>query len=156
MTPASLRLRATSALLLCALALPAWADSSASSAVSDSVSASVGSISGSLQKSSNSSSKGDNVAAGDYRVVALVEAPARPGEVQVTMQALDEPGIAGELQLTLPRSSAEEGRLAAGQVVTARTRPYGVEFARRADGRPFFLVLADEWYRELQTRVVAL
>jgi hypothetical protein len=41
-------------------------------------------------------------------------------------------------------------------VITVKERPYGLEFARQATQEAFFLVVADDWLRELQTRVVAL
>ena len=53
----------------------------------------------------------------------------------------------------------EQAGLAQGGVVTARPRPYGTEFAYAAAGaakQAFYLVLADDWYRELQTRPVQL
>jgi hypothetical protein len=44
----------------------------------------------------------------------------------------------------------------AGAVVTVKERAYGFEFARQATQEAFFLVLADDWLRELQTKVVTL
>ena len=46
--------------------------------------------------------------------------------------------------------------MAAGQIVAARQRPYGVEFAKGDTGKAFFLVLHDAWYRELQSNAVVL
>ncbi|HJV97205.1 MAG TPA: hypothetical protein VJ608_14260 [Albitalea sp.] len=143
-------------LLLAATALPALAESSAASSASDSVSTSVGSISGSIQKSSDSSSKTNNVAEGDYQVIDVAALPERPGMVRVTLHALAEHGAADEFFLTLPQEAFDRGQLAQGRVVTARQRPYGVEFASRDTKQPFFLVLADDWYRDLQTNAVVL
>jgi hypothetical protein len=150
--------RLGAALFLVALATrPAWADSSASSVASDSLSTSVGSISGSFEKSSNSSSNGgDKTAAGDYKIVALAPAPARPGAVRLTLQAVADAGATGQLVLILPQAAVDQGHIATGQTVSARPRAYGVEFDRGDNGQPFFLVLADEWYSELQTRAVTL
>ena len=39
--------------------------------------------------------------------------------------------------------------------MSARHRPYGIEFARRDTQQAFFLVLADAWHRDLETRVIA-
>jgi hypothetical protein len=142
------------ALLLSAAALPALAASSASSAASDSVSTSVGSISTSFQKSSNSSSKGTDVAEGEYRVVEVAAVAERPGTVRLTLQALADPTAQGEVLLLVPVQAAEQGHIAAGQVVTARQRAFGVEFASAQT--PFFLVLHDEVYRELHTQAVSL
>ena len=146
---------ATLALLGCIAAAPARAESSASSAASDSISTSVGSLSNSVGKSSNSSSKDDKVAEGDYRIVEVAAAD-RPDTVRMKLQALGDASPEGELLLTLPRAALDGSRLGIGQVVTARLRPYGVEFARGADKQAFFLALSDDWYRELQTRVVTL
>lgn len=152
--------------LLCAAALlaltgagPALAASSASSASSDSITASVGSVSTSFGKSSDSSSTTTTAAKGDYKIVALATVPERQGTLRVKLQALAEGNAEAEFYLYLPVAVAEQARLAEGGIVTARQRPYGTEFAYDADGQQrqaFFLVLADDWYRELQTRAVQL
>jgi hypothetical protein len=141
--------------LLIAAALPALAASSASSASSESVSTSVGSISGSFEKSSDSSSGDKKTAAGDYKVLEVAEAPNRPGMTRMKLQALGA-GTDGEFYLYLPHQAAEGSRVAAGEMVTASARPYGLEFARRDTKEAFFLVLADGWMRELQTKPVTL
>lgn len=140
----------TAALLGLAAAIPAWADSSASSAASGSVTTSLGSSSTSIQKSSNSST-GAKVAAGDYRVIEM--AAATDGKVSLRLQPL---GEGAEFSLLLPKQTVDQHALATGQVVSVREREYGLEFARGEDRRSFFLVLADAWLRELQTRPVSL
>lgn len=152
--PAALALAATA--LLATASLPARAASSAASSASDSVSTSVGSVSDSIQGSSDSSSKKKDVAAGDYKVIEMAAAPNRPGMVQLKLLAVNEQNLDNAFFLTVPERVAEEGRLAAGQVVAARTRPYGMEFAKADNGQAFFLVLHDEWYRELRTTAVVL
>ena len=137
-----------------AAAGPALAASSASSASSDGSSASVGSLSTSIEKSSNSSSKDDKVAEGDYRIVEVAEVDQQPGKMRLTLRALNPAD--GEFFLTLPQEAMQQGRLAAGGVVTARAHAYGLQFAAGAPREAFFLVLRDEWYRELQTRPVTL
>jgi hypothetical protein len=144
------------AVLLAALALPALAASSASSASSDSVSTSVGSISGSFEKSSESSTGDKKTAGGDYKVMDVAEAPNRPGMVRMRLQAVKEPGANGEFFLVMPQQAATDAKVGTGQVVTARLRPYGYEFAKADTQQPFFLVLADHWFRELQTKPVTL
>jgi hypothetical protein len=145
------------ALLLGAAALPALAASSASSASSDSASTSVGSSSTSIQKSSDSSSsKDDKVADGDYRIIEVADAPARPGAVRLKLQPVAGATPAGEFYLYMPQVAFDESRLGTGSVVTAKARAYGTEFAATQSQRPFFLVLADEWFRELRTKVVSL
>lgn len=144
------------------VSLTARAASSTASSASDSASTSVGSASTSLQKSSNSSSKATGVAAGRYRVTDLADAGDRPDHWRVTLRGLPaaDPGqtdTAGEeLVLLLPRLAAERGQLALGADVVARTRPYGLEFSRADNGEAFFLVLHDEWRRELPSRPVIL
>ena len=137
-------------------AAPALAASSASSASSDGVSTSVGSSSTSIEKSSDSSSKTTKVAEGDYRVVAVADATAQPGKLRVTLQPVDGANANGEFYLYLPPEAAQQGRIVAGAVVTAKQREYGLEFAAGAPRQAFFLVLNDEWVQELQTRVVKI
>ena len=144
------------ALLLGACALPALASGSASSASSDSVSTSVGSSSTSIQTSSESSSGDNKVAEGDYRVIEVAEAPARAGTVRLKLHAVADDAKQGEFFLYMPQEAYDQSRLGQGSVVTARAKAYGLEFAKAKAGKPFFLVLADEWFRELQNRVVRL
>lgn len=136
------------------LGLPAVAESLASSAASTASSA-VGSLSNSLTQSSNSSSKTNNVAEGDYRIIDRATVAERPGTVRLTLQPLQGGADAG-FALWLPEPVAQQAGLVAGGTVTARQRPYGVEFAQGEPRQAFFLVLADDWYRELQTTAVAL
>ena len=148
--------------LACALAAPpGFADSLASSASSASSagSASLGSLSNSVGGSSDASSpRRTQVTAGDYRIADVAEAEARPGVLRLRLQPLDADGgrrIATALRLDVPRATVVQQGLAAGDVITARERPYGWEFARAADGA-FFLVLADDWLHELAPPAVVL
>jgi hypothetical protein len=145
---------ATLALLAGAAALPALASGSASSASSEGSSASVGSISTSFEKSSQSSSGETKTTAGDYRIIEMADAAARPDAVRLRLQATA--GNAEEFFLYVPRETAAASRLATGQLVTARDRAYGTEFARGDTKQAFFLVLEDKWYQELTTRAVTL
>jgi hypothetical protein len=147
--------------LAAAAALPAQAASSAASSASEGLSTSVGSASTSIQKSSNSSSKATGVAAGRYRITDVALADGQPDHWRVTLRgvpadAAGEGAAGDELVLLLPRQAAERGRLARGEDVVARARPYGVEFGRADGGEAFFLVLHDEWHRELPSRPVTL
>lgn len=152
MTPAQ---RLGAALVLAGLACgtPAQAASSAVASVSDSVSTSVDSVSRSIRKSSDSSSR-TVVGQGDYRVILVAQ--VEPGTQDVTLQALPGSGALGEFTLRLPDRAAQEGGLVVGQVVSARARPYGWEFARADTRTAFFLLLEDDWYRELKTVAVTL
>jgi hypothetical protein len=140
-------------LLLAAAALPASAASSAASSASESIGMSVGSLSGSIQRSSNSSST-TKVADGDYRLIEIAADGERGGMVKLRLQALRDEH--DEFWLILPRETVERSQLASGDVVSAHQRPYGLEFVGGAPRQAFFLVLADDWLRELQTKAVAL
>ena len=143
------------ALLLATACGPALAASSGATSVSESIGMSIGSVSGSLKNSSGSSSRAADVAEGDYEVLDIVAAEGPPADrVTMTLRALPGRGGAGDLVLELPRLAVDEGRVARGSVVSARQRPYGAEFASRATGRAFFLVLEDDWYRELRAHPV--
>ena len=138
-----------------AAAGPAVAASSAASSASDSVATSVGSCSGSIQQSSASSSKTTGVAAGDYKLIETAQVAGRPGVMRLRLQPVD--GRAdGGFDLLLPEAVVAQARLAVGATVSARERPYGLEFAQGEPREAFFLVLADAWYRELQTTAVVL
>lgn len=138
---------------------PAIADSLASAASSASITVSVGTISGSFGRSSESSSKTAPTANGDYKIIDLAAAPERSGTVRLTLQAVADARADNEFFLYLPQVVAEQAGLTLGGTVTARPRPYGTEFAQGARGetkQAFYLVLADDWYRELPAKAVQL
>jgi guanyl-specific ribonuclease Sa len=144
------------ALALLASLLPAtYAASSAASSASDSVTTSVGSVSASFQRSSDSSTN-NKVADGEYKVIEMAAVPDEAGKVRMKLQAMAPTTGDKEFVLLLPQEAVERGHVRVGGVITARTRDYGYEFASLNDDKPFFLVLADEWFKELQSRPVAL
>lgn len=143
-------------LMLGTATLPAWASSTAASSVSDSIAASVGSISDSVKRSSDSSSKATGVAAGDYQVMEIAAIDERPGMLRMKLQAVAGRGGEGEFYLYLPQQAYTQSGLATGQVVTARQRPYGLEFANTQTQQAFFLAMDDAWHRELQSHMVTL
>jgi hypothetical protein len=151
----SLALAAAAALISGA----ALAESFAASAISNSVSASVGSISTSFNASSDASSPGRPLRAGAYVIEQMVAAPGRAGYVRLTLRAAAAPQPeAGEVHLVLPQETVQRAALATGQTITAAERPFGLAFshAKERGGETFFLVMADDWYRELHTRQVKL
>ena len=136
--------------------LPALADSTSSA--SSASSASVGSSSPSLEKSSNSSSTKEQVAQGNYTIVEMTALTDQPDRLRLRLQPVTQPS-AQEFVLLLPRQAAERGHLATGKTIAAEHRPYGLALAAlNATGgaTPFFLVLDDDWYRELDSRPVTL
>jgi len=144
-----------------ALACAAWpacalAASTASVSISDSIGASVGSASVSVQKSSDSSSRRERVAEGDYRIVEVAAVAAQPGFVRLRLRAEAEAGADAEFFLLLPQAVVEQNSLAVGHIVSAHQRPYGVELAKAQNRQAFFLVLDDDWHRELAPRPVVL
>lgn len=138
--------------------------SSAGSSASSAGSASLRGSSDSIGASSNSSRTDEKVAAGEYRVAAIDPVPGRDDLIRLTMEPV--PGhrytgtraardaVASGFTLDLPRQAVGAQPIAAGDIVSARHRPYGIEFARGTAGDAFFLVLADDWQRDLQTRVL--
>jgi hypothetical protein len=151
--------RISTGLLLCTAALApaaAHAESLASSASSAS-SASVGSLSDSVRGSSDSSK---NTAAqvddGDYRIVEVADVPERAQVLRLKLQATTRDGEGSAFWLDLPRETYAREALAPGRLVSTRARPYGIEFAHADSRAAFFLVLADDWMRELDPRAVKL
>ena len=147
--------------LLCGMtSLPAVAASTAASSASDSVGTSVGSVSGSFEKSSTSSTTTTAAAEGDYRIVEVTTVAERPGTVRMKLQAVLDRDVHRnadpEFFLYLPQAAVDQGRLAADVIVTARSRPYGTEFAHGQTRQAFYLVLSDDWYRELRANRVVL
>jgi hypothetical protein len=144
---------AGAALLAAALAAPAFAESFASSA-SSAGSASSGSLSDSIQGSSNSSSPDKTVADGEYRIEGIAAVAEKPGFVRLHLQGVAPAGHT--FFLDLPAPTVAHAALAPGERVSARNRPYGIEFATAPARQTFFLVLADDWYRELPSNPVSL
>ncbi len=145
------------ALLAGALFAPTGAESFASSA-SSAGSAASGSLSDSVQGSSNSSTGEQRVAEGDYRVIEVAEVAQRPQFVRLRLEALARDGDAAPAWFTLdlPRETLVAEGLGAGHLVSARHRPYGLEFAHARTKQAFFLALADDWQRELAPRAIGL
>lgn len=149
--------RFISAAALSLVAVPAWADSTSSA--SSASSTSIGSSSASIEKSSNSSSNKERVAQGQYTIVEMTALAQQPDLVRLRLQSVAD---ASEFFLLLPRAATERAQLAAGQVVSAEHRPYGLAFATIATidaavgNTPFFLVLDDEWFRELEGRPIGV
>jgi hypothetical protein len=147
------------AITFTSIAMPVMAASSTASLVYDSIGRLVGSLSDSVNRSSNSSSNGGRVAGGQYKLIEVAVAPDQPGVVSLKMQALA--GAEGasdgrELVLSLPLVAFEKSGLIAGDMVAARERTYGIEFANGKTQLAFFLVLKDETYRELVSNPVVL
>lgn len=137
-------------LLAAVVAMPVQADSFTSSA-SSAGSASSGSVSDSISGSSKSSSGDDKkVAAGQYRVIDVAEAPGKPGAARLTLR-----GDQGkQFFLDLPKTALAERALPTGAMVQVSERAYGYEFAYADTRQAFFLALHDAWQRELRSHAI--
>ena len=113
-------------------------------------------VSDSLQGSSNSSGGATQVSEGDYRVVEVLALEGPRDAVQLRLAAPAGGAADAELRLTLPRTVWSEAGLDRDDAVRLRIRPYGYEFANARTTTPFFLVLLDDWQRELANRPVTL
>lgn len=141
----------------CAFTLPAHAASTAASSASSAGSASSGSVSDSIGASSNSSGGDDRVAAGQYRVIDIAQAPAKPGTTRMTLRAVaNGMGAAREFTLDVPNRALAARGVQAGEIVQVNERVYGYEFAHADTRQAFFLALQDAWYRELGSQKVAI
>jgi type IV secretory pathway TrbL component len=154
MTISFVRRASVAALLAAACAVPVHADSFTSSA-SSAGSASSGSISDSIGGSSNSSKGDKRVAAGEYKVIDVAQAPAKANTTRLTLRAVA-PGAAQEFTLDVPNPALAARAVGAGEIVRVNERVYGYEFAYADTKQPFFLALQDEWYRELGSRQVTI
>ncbi|ARU03485.1 hypothetical protein CCO03_01220 [Comamonas serinivorans] len=141
-----------------ALSLPASAESiaaagsSVGSSASSAGSASLNGSSNSIEGSSTSST-GDKTALvkdGTYRVAAI--APGHDaGTLRLTLEPQDQAG-AQPFVLKLPAQAFGAQAPVVGELVQAQHRAYGVQFARAE--QPFFLVLAEAWTAELDSRPI--
>ncbi len=135
------------------VALPALADSTSSA--SSASSASVGSVSTSLETSSNSSTGKRQVAQGAYTLVDMVAVADKPEMLRLRLQGQG-PDQTTEFTLLMPRITAERVLLAAGQTVHAQVRSYGFAFAATESATPYFLVLDDAVFRDIDSRPVGV
>lgn len=136
-------------------AVAVQADSFASSA-SSAASKSVGSLSDSLTGSSTSSTGGPKVAEGTYRIERVAAVPGSDGKLRLELQATATPGEQGRASLTLPAEIVGAQQLAVAGTVELRHKPFGMEVARADTRTAFFLLLADGWKDDLESRAVTL
>ena len=161
-------------LLAGAFVLPARAELMISFGISESSAVSVGTSSASFGRSSDGSSRHGrhHRAEGDYKVIAVTAMVDQPGTARMKLQALGERSDGGadaEFYLYLPQQVVDKSLISAGQLVTAQQRPYGVAFAHTPGStlttaatqtvsapQAFYLVLDDDWHRELRSHPVVL
>jgi len=146
------------AALAMAVAPPSQAASSTASSVSDSIGTSVGSVSTSIERSSRSSTQAVAQIEGDYTITAVAAVAERPGMLRLALRAKQAEGDAkaedADFFLYLPEAAVAQAQLKHGQGVTATARPYGTEFSKTVGRQAFFLVLKDEWLRELNSQAL--
>lgn len=153
MTISSLSRAVCLALLAAACALPAQAGSSTASSASSAGSASSGSVSDSIGASSDSSGDDKKVAAGQYRVIDIAQAPGKRETTRMTLRAATG---AREFTLDVPDRALAQRAVVKGQLVQVNEREYGYEFAHADTRQSFFLALEDGWHRELGSQKVAI
>lgn len=111
---------------------------------------------GSVENSSDSATKALTEINGPYRVVEMTPMPERPGMLRVKLQALATAQGDDVVQIYVPLKALERGDIRTGKTVLAHQRPYGVEFASAETQQAFFLLLADDWHKELSSKPVTL
>jgi hypothetical protein len=89
------------------------------------------------------------VAAGQYRVIDVADAPGKPGSTRLKLQ-----GQGNEFFLDLPKAALADRALPAGSLVQVNERAYGYEFAYADTRQAFFLALDDAWQRELRSHAI--
>lgn len=124
-----------------------------SASLTSSASITASSASDSIKGSSNSSRQGNTARAGDYRIEQITRDEAA-GKVRLTLAPLQGDAERDGFVLALPQRAFEPQALARGDALAVRERPYGLEIARGDTKQAFFLVLADEWHRELDAKPV--
>lgn len=149
-----LTVAALAATVVTVLALPAHADSIATSA-SSAGSVSSRTLSDSIGQSSDSSSRDRKVAEGEYRVLAVDDAAGRVDTTRLRLTPVRAEG-GEEFFLYVPKRAVEAQPLRVGDHVLARQRAYGFEFARAENQQAFLLALQDDWHRELESHPVTL
>lgn len=146
--------------LLLASSAPSFAESLAGSAssagmsASSAGSASVQGSSNAISGSSDSSMGTDDVAAGDYRLAAVERVDPQGEWVNLQMQPLDQQQAAPAFKLRLPAQTVGREALRPGDVIQVEHRPYGLQFTNAKTQAAFYLVVADDWQRDMQSRVL--
>ena len=74
--------------------------------------------------------------------------------VRLELQALD--AKTDSFYVYLPAAAFAKAELQRGDTVSARQRPYGLALAKAEAEQPFFLLLTDEWLRELPSHPIVL
>ena len=149
----SLRLTLLAA-MSAAFVLPAHALSLGSYSLIEGSRTSIGGLSNSITASSNGSSTAVGLAQGDYTLVEVAAVNDQPDMVRMALQAVDRDKAENDVYVLLPAKTYLDAGLQAGQVISAKQRPYGVELAKANDSKPFFLLVQDSLLEELKSKPV--
>jgi len=84
------------------------------------------------------------MAAGQYRVIDIAQAPAKLNTTRMTLRAVAG-GPAHDYHLDVPNRALAQRGVAVGELVQVNERVYGYEFAYADTRRPFFLALQDDY-----------
>jgi hypothetical protein len=137
-----------------ALATPAFALSLGSYSLVEGSRQSIGGLSTSVTTLSNASSTATGLAQGDYTLVEVVAAADRPDTVRLALAHVDRDQSASDVYVYVPTQTYLNAGLQAGNVITAKHRSYGIELAKAADKRTFFLIVDDKLLDELKSTPV--
>jgi hypothetical protein len=105
--------------------------------------------------SSNSSNRDKRVAAGDYKVIDVAQAPTKADTTRLTLRPASGT-TTQDFTLDVPNRALAARAIDAGAMIHVNERVYGYEFAYADTRQPFFLALQDGWYRELGSRQVTI
>lgn len=122
--------------------------------ISGSISDSLTGISDSISNSSKSSSNAVKTAEGNYKITDVADAAGKPDQKRMTLQSLNP--AAPPLYLYIAKNEFTRANLAAGQVITAHARPYGVAFTALDAANTFAVVLDDASIKDLNPNPVEI
>jgi hypothetical protein len=121
--------------------------------VSDSLAGSVEGMSSSVKHSSTSVQLD---VAGDYKVLDVARAPDASGRIRLTLQPVVASDDKEEIYLYMQNQQYDRIRPQAGDIVSAKTRPYGAAFYMLGSADPFVLVFRDGWSEQMKAQPVTL
>lgn len=118
--------------------------------------------SGSFGHSSHHRPKRHRLAAGEYRLMSMQVVAGQTESVQLNLEpvkvANDADAIGGNTRvgfnLTVSKNVIHQARLITGGSIRVQHQVFGLEFVNARDDKSFHLVLAQEWQRDLDSRVV--
>lgn len=143
-------------LSLCLYSAAAHCGSTSLLSISDSLSASVESFSKSFSASSKGAANAVTLNEGDYRVVAITAADAPQARVRLTLVPAGQSREDEGFYLIVRADQLARSDVQRDQLVSVRTRPYGVAVFGQGSTEAFALVLSDAWTSRIDPAPVTL